>query len=186
MKSIACCLSLVVAVVTTSLLAPTVRAQSDARYIDNQTHALGAVETQWFKFDYAGDKSPILLTLARGTESGIAFNVFTPAQNRFEDKPIGRGTPSQIDCETGEEVYWGECQSEDLKWAGQFNAGGTYLVQVINYNAFAREMTLTIQGDGVTLKSNPPAIAPPVLGPPTTLPVTGGDPYEMGGERLIR
>ena len=145
-----------------------------ATYINGQPQSIPAQTTQWYKFDYRGDKSLITILMPNGTDSLVAFNVFTPEQAKTwwepKTKPVGRGTPYSIDCATGEEVYWGECKSNDLKWKGEFNFPGTFFVQVVNYNTGTANFTLTIDGTGVYA---PPAqnIAP---APPMLLPVTGG------------
>ena len=155
---------------------PTVRAQgpnadpASASFIDGQVHSIPANTAQWYKFDYRGDKSLITILMPNGTNSLVEFNVLTPEQARSwwdpKTKPIGRGTPYSIDCTTGEEVFWGECRSNDLKWKGEFN----FPVQVVNFNTGTANFTLTIEGSGVSVPPHP-AITPAPL---PLLPVTGG------------
>ncbi|MBI4671641.1 MAG: hypothetical protein HY741_08245 [Chloroflexi bacterium] len=146
-----------------------------ASYINGQPQTIPANSTQWYKFDYAGDKSLITILMPHGTNSLVEFNVFTPEQAQSwwepQTKPIGRGTPYSIDCASGKEVYWGECKSADLKWKGQFIFPGTFYVQVVNYNTGTANFTLTIQGTGVSVGPGAPSSAP---APKPLLPVTGG------------
>jgi len=160
---------------TASASAPVNVDPATATYINGQTQSIPANSTQWYKFDYAGDKSLITILMPNGTNSLMAFNVFTPEQAQSwwdpKTKPIGRGTAYSVDCASGEEVYWGECKSNDLKWKGQFNFRGTFYVQVVNYNTGAANFSLTIQGAGVSVGAAPPSVVPSTK---PLLPVTGG------------
>lgn len=146
-----------------------------ATYINGQPQSIPAQTTQWYKFDYAGDKSLITILMPNGANSLVEFNVFTPeqAQSWWDPKtrPIGRGTAYAVDCVTGEEVYWGECRSSDLKWKGQFNFPGTFYAQVVNYNTGTANFTLTIEGTGVSVGAAQSVMPTPQ---PPLLPVTGG------------
>lgn len=145
-----------------------------ATFINGQPQSIPANSTQWYKFDYAGDRSLVTILMPNGANSLVAFNVFTPeqAQSWWEPRttPIGRGTAYSINCATGEEQYWGECQSNDLKWKGAFNFPGTFYVQVVNSNTGTANFTLTIQGTGVSVGSS--STTAPQVQP--MLPVTGG------------
>lgn len=151
-----------------------------AAYISNEPQSIPANSTYWYKFDYAGDKSLVTILMPNGTETLVEFNVFTPeeAQSWWEPKtkPIGRGTPYSVDCNTGEEVYWGECKSSDLKWKGQFNFSGTFYVQVVNYNTGTANFSLTILGTGVHVAPTTPNVTTPNTTQQTKplLPTTGG------------
>lgn len=124
-----------------------------AAYLDNQTHSIPANSSLWYQFGYAGDRSQVVLTLMNGTNSGVGFNVFTPAQisDWWELSPIGRGTSEPVNCDTSEPMQKGKCQSSDLMWVGNFDVGEAYYVQVVNNNSTPTAAQLTIQGDGVTL-----------------------------------
>ncbi len=126
-----------------------------AAYIDNQTHAIAPNASLWYRFDYAGDRSSITITMPNATDSGVGFDVFTPAQigDWWDEHPVGRGTPQAVNCSTGLPEESGGCQANDLTWVGDFNANGTYYVQVVNNNAGAMNFQLTIQGSGVALAS---------------------------------
>lgn len=148
-----------------------------ASYINGQPQSIPANSAQWYKFDYKGDKSQVTVLMPNGANTLVAFNVYTPEQAQSwwdgSTKPIGRGTAYQIDCETGEENYMGQCQSNNLKWVGQFNFPGTFYVQVVNYNTGTANFKLTVEGTGVSVGAVPtlPTVTPP---PPPLLPVTGG------------
>ncbi len=142
-----------------------------AAYIDSQTHPIAANTTLWYRFDYAGDLSQITITMPNGNASGLAFNVRTPMEisDWWETAPVGRGS----------------AKGDDLLWTGNFNAPGTYYVEVINNNASGMGFQLNIQGSGVTLGSagvggaGAPAPAPsaPALNyTPSTGPVMNTDP----------
>jgi hypothetical protein len=123
-----------------------------ANPLDNRVHAIAAQSSRWYRFNYAGDRSQITITLLYAAYSGLAFNVYTPAQisDWWEAKPIGRGTVEILDCETMEPAPYGHCQSNYLSWAGKFNAPGTYYVKLINYNATPMTAQFTIEGTGVS------------------------------------
>jgi hypothetical protein len=121
--------------------------------IDNTSHAIPTNSSRWYSFGYAGDRSQITVTLVNGSNSGLAFNVFTPAEivNRWDATPVGRGTSYAINCTTGLPQEGGACQSSDLTWSGNFNASGTYYVQLVNNTGSTMSFQLTVQGSGVTL-----------------------------------
>lgn len=160
---------------TTARADAPVNTQPDtAAYINGQPQSIPANTTQWYKFDYVGDKSLITILMPNGTDSLVAFNVFTPEEAAHwwdKPKPVGRGTAYSVNCTTGEEVYWGTCKSNDLKWKGQFNFPGTFYIQVVNYNTGTANFTLTIQGTGVSVG---PASQSTVPATKILLPVTGG------------
>ncbi len=124
-----------------------------ATAINNQTQSIPANAALWYSFQYAGDRSTITATLVNGNGSGIQFNVFTPAQigDWWETPPIGRGTVQMLDCSTMTPSEMGQCQSNDLIWIGDFNASGTYYIEVVNTTGSSLNFTLTIQGTSVTL-----------------------------------
>lgn len=169
-------------VITNAAYADSLSSPDTAAYISPLSQRISANSAQWYKFDYAGDKSLVTILIPNGTGSLVEFNVFTPEQALSwwdrDTKPIGRGTAYSTDCYTGEEVYYGECKSNDLKWKGQFNFPGTFFVQVVNYNTCTANFTLDITGTGVHVAPPPfPAAASAVVAPPQTpplLPMTGG------------
>lgn len=148
-----------------------------AAYITGRPQSLAANATGWYKFDYIGDKSPVTVLMPGGTDTLVAFNVYTPEESQSwwdkSTKPIGRGTAYPVDCATGEEVTYSECKSPDLKWVGQFNFPGTFYVQVVNYNTGTANFTLTISGTGVIVPPPPLPPAPPTIIPAKPAPQTG-------------
>jgi hypothetical protein len=133
--------------------APTNTSPGAAAYIDNQAHSVPANSARWYRFDYAGNRSQITITLVSGNISGLTFSVFTPAEivSWWSGTPIGRGTSQPVSCTTGLPQEGGACQSSDLLWSGNFNAGGTYYVELVNNTGSAVGFQLTIQGAGVRL-----------------------------------
>jgi hypothetical protein len=149
------------------LIAPNAAAQSPintspatAIYLDNQWHYIPASTTLWFLFDYSGDRSIVELILVDGNAKKLQFNLYTPGQmSGREDgsKPIGRGSPPMVNCESG------RCPSNHILWKSNFNAGGTYAVEVINDNPIGMPYFLGIVGGGVTLRVPQPQPAIPLL-----------------------
>jgi len=107
-----------------------------ATYVDNQPHRLAARNAVWYLFEYSttndlGDRLTAALRLINGKDSGVRFEVWTPASldEWWTKQPVGRGTASPAD-------------SLDLSWRGGFSAGGTYLVRVINDTDFTQTFLL--------------------------------------------
>jgi hypothetical protein len=121
--------------------------------IDNNPHILAANSATWFRFDYNtvndnGDRLTAEIHLVNGNQSGVRFEIWTPDRvNDWWDgnKPVGRGTVSMLDCDTGEPSESGGCPSPDLIWKGGFNTAATYYVRVVNDNSQPTGFTLTIQ-----------------------------------------
>lgn len=166
----------------TAAAAGTQNASPDtAAYIDNQSHSIAADGSLWYRFDYAGDRSPITVTLVNGNNSGLAFNVLTPDQAKdwWEATPIGRGTPQQLNCNTLQPAPNGQCQGDDLMWMGDFNAGGPYYVQVLNHNPNNAGFDLMIEGTGVSLGKQMQSAAASAAAMTNTTPstTTSGQPF---------
>ncbi len=149
---------------------------------DNQTHTIPANSSMWYRFDYAGDKSQITVTLVNGNNTGLQFEVFTPAQigDWADETPIGRGTAQSINCNTGAPGLSGACLSNDLIWTGRFNASGTYYVAVMNNTASSQAFQLSIVGDGVALASQTPT-GSPTQPATSTRTITNSKPSNTGG-----
>jgi hypothetical protein len=118
-----------------------------AAAVANATETFGANSSQWYSFDYSGDRSEISIILNNGNASGLHFNVYTPAQigDWWNEPPIGRGTGQALNCDTGVPEVNGACQSDDLTWVGNFNEAGTYYVQVVNGNPDPISAPLSLQ-----------------------------------------
>lgn len=146
-----------------------------AVYTYGEPRQIQARSTQWFVFDYKGDKTPITIELAEGRNLGLEMRVYTLDQVLRldqEDKPIGRGTSPNVTCDGG-----GTCQSVHLVWQGGFTMGGPYFVQINNPNDRWLTIQLRISGEGVSLGPQiPPTPTPTVPMPPTVpapiVPVT--------------
>jgi hypothetical protein len=129
-----------------------------APYIDNGMHSLPANGWTWYRFDYAGDQSDIVLDLVNGNNSGMGFKVFTQAQlnDWWEATPTGQGTPQMINCTDNLPATGGGCATNDLLWVSRGREGNSYYVLVANNNSSPMTYQLTVQGTGVTL--TPPAM----------------------------
>jgi hypothetical protein len=119
--------------------------------VDNAVHSLAPESSVWSRFEYAGDNSQITVRLVEGSDSGLAFEVYTPAemQRWWENDPIGVGAP----------------HGNDLVWTGNANEAGTWYILVGNRNSAPMIYKLAVTGNGVSFA--PPAItaapAPSVL-----------------------
>jgi hypothetical protein len=166
-----------------SAAAPTNTFPGGAAYIDNQSHTIPANTALWYRFDYTGHRTPILVTLLNGMNSGLDFEVYTPAQvsDWWQIPPIGRGTPTPLSCQTMKPRVYGGCQGRDLRWMGDFDATGTYYVRVINHTGSDLIMQLMIQGSGVSLGGQTQAV-PPVTASTAATAVPGITPIPVGGE----
>lgn len=114
---------------------------------DNREQNIPANSEMWYKFDYGGDKSRVLIVLYNGNISGIWFAVFDPQQaERFtENKFVGRGMPQPVLCDTG------KCTGNDLVWVGSFAAPGTYYIRVTNPNDKPWTFKMHIEGTNINI-----------------------------------
>jgi hypothetical protein len=126
--------------------------QNDSPYTavyvrDNRDQNIPANSSMWYKFDYGGDKSRIMILLYNGSVSGLWFALFTPEQaiNFTDDKFIGRGMSSPVLCDTG------KCSGNDLVWVGNFGVPGTYFIRVTNPNDKPWTFKLHIEGDNINI-----------------------------------
>jgi hypothetical protein len=109
-----------------------------AAFIGNQPTRVPANSGAWFKFNYgptdANSRPVMTIVLRNGHVNGLRFDVFTPSQMTtwWESTPIGRGTTSSVNCDTGILSAGAICSSNDLMWSGAFVESGTYYVHVIN------------------------------------------------------
>lgn len=96
----------------------------------------------WYAFNYAGDKSPILIQMGVSPAGAVSFAIWTQdnvkrwAEGNPED-PLGRGTPNTD--------YGG-----DLIWTGNFNESGIYYVVVDQTGPYTGSFTLRVSGTGVS------------------------------------
>jgi hypothetical protein len=172
----------VAAAVPAAAAGPTNTFPGGAFYIDNQSHIIPANASLWYRFDYTSRHTEILVTLVNGNNSGLEFEVYTPAQisNWWETDPIGRGTPPPLNCDTMKPRVYGECEGRDLRWLGAFNALGTYYVRVVNTTGSDLNMWLTVTGTGVSLGGLAQAIPSPTAPAPAAIP--SATPIPVAGE----
>jgi hypothetical protein len=126
--------------------------QNDSPYTavfvrDNREQAIPANTSMWYKFDYGGDRSRILMVLYNGAISGIWFAVFTPEQaiNFTDDKFVGRGMTSPVLCDQG------KCTGNDFVWVGNFSVPGTYFIRVTNPNDKPWTFKFHIEGENINI-----------------------------------
>jgi hypothetical protein len=126
--------------------------QNDSPYTavyvrDNRDQNIPANSAMWYKFDYGGDRSRIMIVLYNGNVSGIWFALFTPDQaiNFTDDKFIGRGMTSPVLCDSG------KCTGNDLVWVGNFSVSGTYFIRVTNPNDKPWTFKMHIEGDNINI-----------------------------------
>ena len=126
--------------------------QNDSPYTavyvrDNRDQTIPANSTMWYKFDYGGDRSRIMIVLYNGNVSGIWFALFTPDQaiNFTDDRFIGRGMTSPVLCDSG------TCTGNDFVWVGNFSVSGTYFIRVTNPNDKPWTFKLHIEGDNINI-----------------------------------
>lgn len=204
---------------STNAQGPTDPGPSQVAYLDNQPHTLAANASQLLRFDYRinadASRPTTTIRLVNGTKSGVNFEVWTAdglrnlttmtADTQKNDpsiQPVGRGTPQNINCDTGALDGSGSCQSPDLVWTGTFGSSGPYFVRVINANNSEANYQVTIQGTGISLQPSQqtasaapgqtPAAAPPLAattddpsraaaldGQPHSLPASGATWYRF-------
>ncbi len=123
-----------------------------ATAIDGQSHSVPAGSAAWYSFNYGlnddGTHPVVLITLPNGAANGLAFQVWTQDEMTggwYNNTPIGVGSAQSEDCDTGNTVGGGGCQSPDLIWKGALGAPGTYFVRVINGGSAPANAILTIQ-----------------------------------------
>lgn len=138
-----------------------------ALYMYDRPYSVPANAWVWFKFDFSGDRSKlILITLPNGHSLGLDFRLYTQEQvyNISDDKFVARGNVAMVPCDTG------KCASPDLNWQGTFPMAGTYYVAVMNPKDLPIAFRILISGEGVSLGNEPP----PLVGTgPTTTPPGG-------------
>lgn len=138
-----------------------------ALYMYDRPYNVPANSWVWFKFDFSGDRSKlILITLQNGHNLGLDFRLYTQDQvlRIDEDKFVARGNVAMVPCDTG------KCESQDLTWQGTFPVAGTFYVAVINPKNVVVPFRILISGEGVSLGNEPP---PLVAVAPTSTPPGG-------------
>lgn len=109
-----------------------------AALIEGDVQTVPANSATWYRFDYQvkdnGERPIKTITLLYGTKSGMHFQVYSPEilPQWWDHDPIGEGTASKVDCDTGTISGEGHCLSDDLTWTGAFGMSATYYVRVVN------------------------------------------------------
>ena len=101
----------------------------------------------WYRFDYDGNGSPIVVSLADGRRTDVYFRVYTADQARQVDtngEYVGQGWGAVADCDNG------KCLLGDLGWGGALPGPGTYYVQVYNASPNAIFFRLLMEGEGIS------------------------------------
>lgn len=136
---------------------PTGTSPETAPYIDNVSHTIPGKTTLYYRFEYAGDNSPVRLVLLNAANDNLAFNVYTPEQINDSQwwlfPPIGRGTDPGCGNQPANPDVNKVCRpfANDLMWEGKFYGPGPYTVEVQNLSEQPQTFTLTIQGPSVRL-----------------------------------
>ena len=105
-----------------------------------QTLSVG--QRVWYGFQYAGDKSQIIVDM-KATPGGSAnFAVWTPSdvknwQNTGKQTPTGRGSENKL--------FGG-----DLEWTGNFTDAGPYYIVVDQAGGSPADIALKVSGTGVS------------------------------------
>ncbi|MFC2037298.1 TolB family protein [Chloroflexota bacterium] len=145
---------------TANALAAAGTGPDDALVPAGQWQPSNAGESHWYAFQYAGDDSPIRVSMEAVPQEGASFTVWTPEGIRqwragSEVDPIGRGS---VDPSSGGK----------LLWTGHFNTRGTYYV-VVEHAGSQPGTTyylLDVDGDGVSVSAPAgPATSAPAPAP---------------------
>jgi hypothetical protein len=124
----------------------------------------------WYRFDYGGNGSQILASVADNLgsssedgASGIRLAIYTPQQiaawqNGDKLTPIGSGSPTP---------------GYDLAWVGQFNFPGRFYAVVSNDSEASFSLSVRVTGDAVTTSLNIVPTATPFPNPFATVTPLG-------------
>jgi len=124
-----------------------------APYMDGDYHVIPAYTTLWYRLNYAGDHSQLVIRMLNGNENALQFMVHKPDQMTkwwTNPGPVGRGTATK----------------DDLIWAGNSHEPGTWYVEVTNPNAIAEVYKFAVQGKGFLPEK--PAVTTAAVVPATT------------------
>jgi hypothetical protein len=139
---------------------------------------LGAGESQWYAFYYAGDGSQIQVRLQVEADDSAGFTVWTPEQiwrwglGEYVE-PVGRGSADSNAAGT-------------LVWSGSFNASGTYYVVLEQDGSYAGTSyyLLDVSGDGVSLSE--PEATPASVPQLVTVQEEATEPGEPSGTLVFQ
>jgi hypothetical protein len=115
-----------------------------APYVDNAPHSIAGNDALWYRFEYDGSHSQILVRLVNGKDDGVRFQVFAPSQmpEWWKYDGIGVGSP----------------QGDDLVWSGNANEAGTWYIKLLNDRTLPTSFELQVTGEDVSF--TPPASIP--------------------------
>lgn len=144
--------------------------------LSGQAQTIPGNASIWYRFEYAGDGSNIVVRMENGAFSGLEFTVYLPEQAPawYNETPIGRGTATL--CTASDDTSKCGENGNALLWSGKFRTHGTYFVRVTNPLPNPVQFTLTVTGSGVSVCSASQA-QPALQGatPPSSFPCpTGG------------
>lgn len=114
---------------------------------NNQPQTIPGNIGLWYRFDYNGDQSPIVVTLANGIQPGLYFRLHSSDQVKQSDainEFHGEGTSAVADCNVG------KCPISDVNWHGTLPGAGTYYIQAYNANPTPMPFRIVIEGVGIT------------------------------------
>lgn len=114
---------------------------------------------QWYRFDVAGTRAPLQVTLDANVTQGVRLAIYTPEQianwQRGETlQAIGMGSPEP---------------THTLTWEGRFNQGGTYYAVVYNDLEVPIQVRVNVSGDLQVAPEPTPTWQPDPLLTPTPL-----------------
>lgn len=117
----------------------------------NQPQTIPANASIWYRFEYSGDNSDIVLRMLDGAQNGLTFLVYTPDQAAtwYTETAIGKGTATSCTL-SGDTSNCGQ-NVNDLLWSGKFPTRGTYFVRVRNMTNNPVSFVLIVTGSGVGL-----------------------------------
>lgn len=94
-----------------------------------------AKSTLWYKFNYAGGNSRVLINVANGNVEQLRMHVHTPQQMKtwWDTVAVGQGNPS----------------GNDLNWYGKSCECGSWFVEIVNDKPYGVNFDLTLTGADV-------------------------------------
>jgi hypothetical protein len=111
-----------------------------APYVENGIHSINGNTSDWYRFEYAGDHSQMMVKLVNarynGMDHGLAFQVYAPSQMQdwWKHNGVGAGNP----------------KGNDLIWTGNSHENGTWWIKVTNNNPTNTQFNFAVTGDKVS------------------------------------
>ena len=125
-----------------------------AKPLTDQIQTIAPNSSIWYRFEYVGDGSDIVLRIPNGVYTPLGFSVYTPDQAAtwYNESPIGRGTVSACGVERldNPDKTCGP-NANDTIWSGKFFNSGTYFVQVTNPSGGPIQFVLSGSGTGLSV-----------------------------------